>query len=134
MENQTDKTSEAATVTHNNQPKGDAPASPIRLVYGSLAAVDTSDLLIELHRRERAGECVALVIMPDDLASYWECDDSGATHPGSRVPEAEEMHAIRKAFERWQDTGGTSEIMQVCRDAWQAVQAAQLDAQEGGSR
>ena len=86
---------------------------------------------MELCRRQLRGECVALVITPDDLAEYWESDDSGATNPASRIPEAEEMRAIRKAFERWQDSGAGSEIMEVCRDAWQAVQAEQLD-QEGG--
>lgn len=124
MENPTQPKSEAAPATHNNQPKGDAPA---------LSAVPVDALIAELYRRQRAGECVALVITPDDLAEYWECDDSGATHPGSRVPEAEEMHAIRKAFERWQDSGAGSEVYQLCRDAWQAEQARQLD-QEGGAR
>lgn len=113
MENPTQPTSEATRATRN------------------LTAVPLDALLTELARRERAGECVALVITPNDLSEYWESDDSGATNPASRVPEAGEMHAIRKAFERWQDCGGMSEVMDVCRDAWQAVQAEQLD-QEGG--
>lgn len=120
MENQNQPTSEGTKPTHNNQPKGDAPASPVRLVYGSLAAVGVSDLIMEIYRRQRWGECVALIITPDDLSEYWESDDSGATNPASRIPEAEEMHAIRKAFERWQDSGAGSEVMEVCRDAWQA--------------
>lgn len=100
----------------------------------NLAAVSTDELLIELSRRERAGECVALVITPNDLAEFWECDDAGNTHPASRVPEAGEMHAIRKAFERWQDCGGHADIMDTLRDAWQAAQADQLDSQEGGRK
>jgi hypothetical protein len=82
------------------------------------AGVPTGEIIRELFRRERTGECLALVITPGDLSEYWECDDSGSTHPGSRVPDEGEMHACKKAFERWQDTGGMSEIMEVCRDAW----------------
>jgi hypothetical protein len=121
MENPNQPTSEATPATHNNQTKGDAP---------NLAAVPVDDLIAEIYRRQRAGECVALIITPSDLSEYWECDDSGATHPGSRIPEAGEMHAIGKAFERWQDSGSGSEVYEVCRDAWQAEQARQLD-QEG---
>lgn len=149
MENPTQPTSEATTATHNNQPKGDAPdLSRVSLIeiedelqrrgLGFMfvngkgivreAGMTTDALISELYRRQRAGECVALVITPDDLAEYWECDDSGATNPASRVPEAEEMHAIRKAFERWQDSGAGSEVYQLCRDAWQA----ELDRKEGG--
>lgn len=121
MENQNQPTSEATTATHN-------PFKP------DLSRVSAEYLAAELYRRMRAGECVGLILTPGDLAEYWECDDAGNTHPGSRVPEAEEMHAIRKAFERWQDTGGFHDIMHTCRDAWQAEQARQLDAQEGGAR
>lgn len=99
-----------------------------------LSGVPLDSLILELHRRQRAGDCVALVVTPGDLSEYWETDDSGATHPGSRVPEAEEMHAIRKAFERWQDSGAGSEVYQVCRDAWQAEQARQLDSQKEDAR
>jgi hypothetical protein len=114
MENQNQPTSEPTTGTHN-------PFKP------DLSRVSAEYLIAEIYRRQRAGECVALIITPSDLSEYWECDDSGATHPGSRVPEAGEMHAIGKAFERWQDSGSGSEIMEVCRDAWQAEQARQLD-------
>ena len=102
-----------------------APAAP------DLSAVPLDVLLRELMRRELAGDCVALVVTPSDLSEYWESDESGATHPASRVPEPDEMRAIRKAFARWQDCGGFTEIMEVCRDAWQAEQARQLDSQEG---
>lgn len=94
------------------------------------AGMTTDALISELYRRERAGDCLALVITPSDLSEYWECDESGATHPGSRVPEAGEMHAIRKAFERWQDNGAHGEMMEWLRDAWQSVQADQLDAED----
>jgi hypothetical protein len=124
MENPTQPTSEGTKPTHNNKPKGDAP---------NLAAVPVDDLIAEIYRRQRFGECVALVITPSDLSEYWDCDDSGATNPASRIPEAGEMHAIGKAFERWQDCGGMADVMDVCRDAWQAVQAEQLD-QEGGAK
>lgn len=93
------------------------------------AGMTTDALISELYRRERAGDCLALVITPSDLSEYWECDESGATHPGSRVPEAGEMHAIRKAFERWQDNGAHGEMMAWISDAWQAEQARQLDAE-----
>lgn len=95
------------------------------------AGVPTHEIIRELFRRELAGDCVALVVTPSDLSEYWESDESGATHPASRVPEPEEMRAVRKAFARWQDCGGFTEIMEVCRDAWQEEQARQLDAQEG---
>jgi hypothetical protein len=78
---------------------------------------------MELFRRERAGDCLALVITPSDLSEFWECDDAGATHPGSDEPNREEMRAIRKAFEVWQDAGGFSEIMNICRDAWNDAKA-----------
>ena len=96
-----------------------------------LSAVPLDVLLHELMKRELAGDCVALVVTPSDLSEYWESDESGATHPASRVPEPDEMRAVRKAFARWQDCGGFTEIMEVCRDAWQEEQARQLDAQEG---
>lgn len=121
MENPTQPKSEATPATHNNQPKGDAT---------DLAVVSLDALILEIFRRERAGDCLALVVTPNDLAEYWECDDSGSTHPGSRVPEAGEMRAIKKAFHRWQDNGAHSEMMEWLRDVWQAEQARQLDAQE----
>lgn len=100
-----------------------------------LSAVPLDALLNELMKRELAGDCVALVVTPSDLSEYWEGDESGATNPASRIPEPEEMRAIRKAFDRWQDCGGFTEIMEVCRDAWQDEQARQLDAEkEGGSK
>ena len=118
MENPTQPTSEATPATHNP----------------NLSAVPVDALISEIYRRQRFGECVALVITPSDLSEYWECDDAGNTHPGSRVPEAGEMHAISKAFEVWQDCGAGSELMGVLRDAWNDEQARQLDDQEGGSR
>ena len=92
-----------------------------------LSAVPLDVLSAELFRRD----CCAVIISPSDLSEYWESDESGATHPASRVPEPEEMRAVRRAFERWLDCGNFTEIMQVCRDAWQQEQARQLDAQEG---
>jgi hypothetical protein len=88
-----------------------------------LSAVPIDDLSREIARREIAGECVALIVTPSDLAEFWECDDAGATHPGSEEPNREEMRAIRKAFEVWQDVGGFSEIMNACRDAWNDAKA-----------
>ena len=103
-----------------------AAPSPIRLIYGSLACVQTSDLILELQRRQSgrgdfAGDiepCLVLAVTPSDLSEYWESDDAGSTHPGSATPTPEEWPALVKAFERWQDTGGFTEVMQVCRDAW----------------
>jgi len=83
-----------------------------------LSAVPLDALLQELMRRDMAGDCVAMVITPSDLSEYWECDDAGSTHPGSAVPTLGEMRAIQKAFGRWQDHGGFTEVMEVCRDAW----------------
>jgi hypothetical protein len=83
-----------------------------------LSAVPLDVLAREIARRESAGDCLAWIITPSDLSEYWECDDAGATHPGSEEPNREEMRAIRKAFEVWQDVGGFSEIMNACRDAW----------------
>ena len=119
MENPTNK-SEATTATHN-------PFKP------DLSRVSAEYLAAELYRRMRAGECVGLILTPGDLAEYWECDDAGNTHPGSRVPEAEEMRVLARAFERWQDNGIYSDLMDTLRRAWQAEQARQLD-QEGGAR
>lgn len=92
-----------------------------------LSSVPLDALAAELFRRD----CCAVIISPDDLAEYWESDESGATNPASRIPEPEEMRAIRRDFERWLDCGNFTEIMEVCRDAWQAEQARQLDSQEG---
>jgi hypothetical protein len=88
-----------------------------------LSAVPLDDLSREIARREIAGECLAWIITPSDLAEYWECDDAGNTHPGSEEPNREQMHAMRKAFEVWQDVGGFSEIMNACRDAWNDAKA-----------
>ena len=95
----------------------DTPAAP------DLSAVQLDVLAAELFRRD----CCAVIISPDDLSEYWESDESGATHPASRVPEPEEMRAVRKAFARWLDCGGFTEIMEVCRDAWN-------NAKKGGSK
>jgi hypothetical protein len=88
-----------------------------------LSAVPLDVLSREIARREISGECVALIVTPSDLSEFWECDDAGATHPGSEEPNREEMRAIRKAFEVWQDVGGFSEIMNACRDAWNDAKA-----------
>jgi hypothetical protein len=88
-----------------------------------LSAVPLDVLSREIARREISGECVALIVTPSDLSEFWECDDAGATHPGSEEPNREEMRAIRKAFEVWQDVGGFSEIMNICRDAWNDAKA-----------
>lgn len=146
--------SETAKVTHNDQPKGDAPdLSRVSLIeiedelmrrgLGFMfvngkgivreARMTTEALISEIFCRERAGECLALIVTPSDLSEYWEIDESGSTHPGSRVPEANEWHAIRRGFERWQDCGNFSDLMHTLRDAWQAEQARQLD-QEGDSK
>lgn len=85
------------------------------------AGMTTDALILEVFRRERAGELLALIVTPSDLSEYWECDESGSTHPGSRVPEGGEMHAIKKAFHRWQDNGAHSEMMEWLRDAWDAA-------------
>lgn len=110
----------------------------------ALDRVPTSDLILELQRRMNcpaavhAGDvepCLILALTPSDLSEYWESDESGATHPGSRVPEPQEWHAIRHAFDRWQDCGNFSDLMHALRDAWQAEQARQLDTEtEGGSK
>ena len=111
MENPTQPKSEATPATHNP----------------NLSAVPVDALIMEIYRRQLSGECVALIVTPSGLSEYWECDDSGATNPSSRVPETGEMHAIRKAFETWQDRGAGSELMQVLRDAWN-------DAKEDASK
>lgn len=98
-----------------SKPNEPTPSAP------DLSAAPLHDLIMELFRRERAGDCLALVITPSDLSEYWESDESGATNPGSREPDAGEMHACKKAFERWQDCGGFTEIMEICRDAWDAA-------------
>ena len=105
-----------------------------------LEQIPTHDLIMELHKRQRlvpnphgVEPCLTLVVTPGDIAEYWESDESGATHPGSRVPEPSEWPALVKAFERWQDCGSFTDLMQTLRDAWQAEQARQLD-KEGGSK
>lgn len=112
-------------------PSGMTPGAASAGSGQSLHAVPFDVLLNELKRRELAGDCVALIVTPSDLSEYWECDESGATNSASRIPELEEMSAIRNAFDGWLDRGGFTEIMEVCRDAWQAEQARQLDVQEG---
>lgn len=102
-----------------------AQPSPVRLVYGSLSCVPTSDLIGELRRRQEAIDlpekiepCVLVAVTPSDLSDYWDCDESGAANPASELPTGEQWQAIRRAFERWQDRGGYTEIMETCRDAW----------------
>lgn len=102
----------------------DTPAAP------DLSAVPLDALLHELMKRDNAGECVAMILTPSDFSDFWECDESGATNPASASPTLGEMRAIQKAFGRWQDHGGFSDVMEVCRDAWQAEQARQLTKQE----
>ena len=100
----------------------DTTAAPL-----DLSAVPLETLLHELMKRDNAGECVAMVLTPSDLSEFWECDESGATNPASALPTLGEMRAIQKAFGRWQDHGGFTEVMEVCRDAWN-------DAKEDGSK
>lgn len=103
-----------------------AAPSPIRLIYGSLACVQTSDLILELQRRQSgrgdfAGDiepCLVLAVTPSDLSDYWERDDAGSTHSGSATPTPEDWPALVKAFERWQDRGNVSDLMHALRDAW----------------
>jgi len=97
------------------------------VVAPDLADVPLDALLQELRRRDMAGDCVAMVITPSDLSEYWECDDRGDTSPDSALPTLEEMRAIQKAFGRWQDNGGFTEVMEICRDAWNDAK------EEGGS-
>jgi len=140
MENQNQPKSEGTTPTHNpdlsNVPLIAIEDELQRRGFGFLltkngkareAGVSTDDLAQAIYCRQRAGECVALIITPSDLSEYWECDESGATNPASRIPEAGEMHAIGKAFERWMDCGAGCDLMATMRDAWQAVQSEQLD-------
>lgn len=117
----------------------DIPTPPALRSF-SLAEISTHLLIMELHRRQDAlalppsiEPCLLLAVTPSDLSEFWECDESGATHPGSRVPEPSEWPTIRRAFERWQDCGSFSDLMETLRDAWQAEQARQLD-KEGGSK
>lgn len=86
-----------------------ADAVPITLETATVA-----ELAAEIHRRQ----AVALVIEPDDLASYWQCDESGATSPAADVPDGETWETCRRAFERWQDSGAFTECMERMRDAW----------------
>jgi hypothetical protein len=88
-----------------------------------LSAVPLDQLAREVMRRHNNSQCVALIVTPSDLAEFWECDDAGNTHPGSDEPDARAMAYIRKAFEVWQDVGGFSEIMNICRDAWNDAKA-----------
>ena len=81
-----------------------------------LSAVSTDALLSELYRR--SGEVALLSITPQDLAEYWECDDSGSTHPDSRMPDADAWAMARRAFDRWQDKGNASDAYEAMRDAW----------------
>ena len=131
MKNQTKK-SEATPATRNKTVVITSEKERIKAIFKpDLSQVSAEYLTAEIDRRMRAGECVGMILTPDDLCEYWECDDSGATHPGSLMPEAGEMHAIRKAFERWQDNGAHSEMMCCLRDAWLAEQSRKR--QEGCS-
>lgn len=86
-----------------------ADAVPVTLETATVA-----ELAAEIHRRQ----AVALVIEPDDLAAYWQCDESGATSPATDVPDGETWETCRRAFERWTDSGAFTECMERMRDAW----------------
>lgn len=86
-----------------------ANAVPVTLETATVA-----ELAAEIHRRQS----VALVIEPEDLASYWQCDESGATSPAADVPDGETWETCRRAFERWADSGAFTECMERMRDAW----------------
>jgi hypothetical protein len=88
-----------------------------------LSAVPLDVLAREIARRESAGDCLAWIITPSDLSEYWECDDAGNTHPGSDEPNKLAMAYIRKAFESHLDSGVFSEVMNLCRDAWNDAKA-----------
>lgn len=83
-----------------------------------LSKASIEDLAFEVYRRHRAGECLAIIITPGDIAEHWCGDESGATNPSTSVPDACEMHAIGKAFERWQDAHAYGEMMQWIGEAW----------------
>jgi len=77
-----------------------------------------TQLIEEIGRRPSV---LSLCFMPDDLAEFWECDESGATHAGSKVPTGPAWEACRRAFERWQDHGAVTDAMECMRDAWNAA-------------
>jgi hypothetical protein len=93
-----------------------------------LSGASVQDLAFELYRRHRAGECLAIVITPEDVAEYWGGDESGATNPSTSVPDVCEMHAIGKAFERWQDAHAYAEMMQWIGEAWSEEQQRRKEA------
>lgn len=95
-----------------------------------LASFSTLQLVNEIYHRQGKGELIAYIITPMDIAEYWECDDAGSTHPGSRMPEeGEEMLAILRATDRWMEHN-YSDLMYVVRDAFHAEQARQLDKED----
>lgn len=93
------------------------------VVGPDLSAVPLDVLAREIYRRQNQSQCVALIVTPSDLSEYWECDEAGNTHPGSDEPDNLAMAYIRKAFESHLDSGGLSEVMNICRDAWNDAKA-----------
>jgi hypothetical protein len=113
--------------------------TPPRNLHG-LDLISTEAMLSELTRRMRGhgdfpGHITPVLILaltPEDLVDYWECDDAGNTHPGSRVPSEDAWRKMRKTFEVWQDVGAYSELMSCLRETWiQADPESFQDDKEG---
>jgi hypothetical protein len=100
-------------------------AGLIDLERNGISDFSDSQLICEIGRRPSV---LSLCFMPDDLAAYWECDETGATHAGSKVPTGPAWEACRRAFERWQDHGAVTDAMECMRDAWNAAE------REGGCK
>ncbi len=84
----------------------------------NLKNVLTDDLITELHRRKN--EVALVAVTPSDLSDYWGTDDNGNPLPTNQIPTPEAWSMAVRAFNRWEDGGAFTELMEVMGDAWAA--------------
>jgi hypothetical protein len=84
----------------------------------NLENVPVDDLITELHRRK--SEVAFIAVTPSDLSDWWGTDNNGEPLPSNQLPTAEAWSMAVRAFNRWEDGGAFTELMEYMGDAWAA--------------
>jgi hypothetical protein len=82
----------------------------------NLGNVPVHDLIMELNRRKN--EVVFISVTPSDLSDYWGTDNNGNPLPSNQLPSPEAWSMALRAFNRWEDGGAFTELMEAMGDAW----------------